>query len=114
MAGDFLSSDKFKNLKSRDNNLVLVLGVVAGALLIGAGIFLIVLSLGSPDRVADNVEFGDMASFSAFLILAGILIMGGVLARRFLDRSFFKGINKKLESHNGTSSNSTEKEYKKG
>lgn len=113
MAGDFLSSDKLKNLKSRDNNLVLVLGVVAGALLICAGIFLIVVSLGSPDRVADNVEFGDTVSFSAFLILVGVLIMGGVLARRFLEKSFFKGINKEIESHNGTSSDSTEKEYKK-
>lgn len=113
-ARDFLSSDKLENLKSKKEVLILAVGIVAGVLLICAGIFLIISSLGAPERVADNAEFGDMASFSAFLILAGVLIMGGVLARRFLNRSFFKGINNKVESHNGTSSNSTEKEYKKG
>ncbi|MGB9978700.1 hypothetical protein [Methanobacterium sp.] len=113
MIGDFISSDKLKNLKSGKNNLILVIGIIAGALLIFAGIYLMVVSAGSPERVADNVQFQDTSSFSAFLILAGVLVMGGVLARRFLEKSFFKGINKKLESHNGTSSNSTEKEYKK-
>lgn len=114
MVGDLLSSDKLKNLKSGKSNLILGIGIAAGALLIFAGIFLIVGSMGSPERVADNVQFEDMSSFSAFLILAGFLIMGGVLARRFFDKSFFKVINKKIESQNGTSSNSTEKEYKKG
>ncbi len=113
MVGDFLSPDKLKNLKSKKSTLILWIGIIAGALLIFAGIFLIVTSIGSPERVADNAEFGDMASFSAFLILAGVLLMGGVLARKFLEKSFFKGINKKVESHSGTSSNSTEKEYKK-
>ena len=110
MLGDFISSDKWKNLKSRKSNLVLIIGIVAGALLIYAGISLMIGSVGAPDRVADNVQFEDVSSFSAFLILAGTLLMGGVLVRRFLDRSFFKGINKEIESHNGTSSNSTEKE----
>lgn len=114
MIGDFLSSDKLKDLKSGSNKLVLGIGILAGALLIGAGILLIIGPVASPERVADNVEFGDMASFAAFLILAGVLVMGGVLARRFLDKSFFKRINNELDSHNGTSSNSTEKEYKKG
>ncbi|HEX3012904.1 MAG TPA: DUF308 domain-containing protein [Methanobacterium sp.] len=113
LVGDFLSSDKLRNLKSRESNLVLIIGIVAGALLIIVGVFLIMGSIGSPERVADNVQFEDMSSFSAFLILAGVLVIGGVLTRRFLDKSFFKGINKKIESHNGTSSNSTEKEYKK-
>ena len=114
MVGDLLSSDKLKNLKSGKSNLILGIGIAAGALLIFAGIFLIMGSIGSPERVADNVQFEDMSSFSVFLILAGFLIMGGVLARRFFDKSFFKVINKKIESQNGTSSNSTEKEYKKG
>ncbi len=110
MVGDFIGSDKWKNLKSRKSNLVLVIGVAAGVLLIFAGISLMMGSAGAPERVADNVQFEDVSSFSAFLILAGALVMGGVLVRRFLDRSFFKGINKEIESHNGTSSNSTEKE----
>ncbi|MEL7670822.1 MULTISPECIES: hypothetical protein [Methanobacterium] len=110
MIGDFIGSDKWKNLKSGKSNLVLVIGVVAGILLIYAGISLMMGSVGSPERVADNVQFEDVSSFSAFLILAGALLMGGVLVRRFLDKSFFKGINKEVESHNGTSSNSTEKE----
>ena len=110
MLGDFISFDKWKNLKSRKSNLVLLIGIVAGALLIYAGISLMMGSVGSPERVADNVQFEDVSSFSAFLILAGALLMGGILVRRFLDKSFFKGINKEIESHNGTSSNSTEKE----
>ena len=110
MLGDFISSDKWKNLKSGKSNLVLVIGIVAGILLIYIGISLMIGSAGSPERVADNVQFEDVSSFSAFLILAGALLMGGVLVRRFLDKSFFKGINKEIESHNGTSSNSTEKE----
>ncbi len=111
MMSDFISSDKIKNLKSRNNKLVIGIGIFVGALLISSGVFLM---MGSPERVADNAEFGDMASFSVFLILAGILLIAGVLAHRFLDKSFFKGINKELEPHNGTSSNSTKKEYKKG
>ncbi len=113
--GDFLSSDKLKGLKSGNSKLVIGIGVFAGALLIGSGVFLMVGSIGSPGKmVADNVEFGDIASFSVFLILVGILLIAGVFARKFFDKSFFKGINKELESHNGTSSNSTKKEYKKG
>ena len=110
MLGDFISSDKWKDLKSGKSNLVLVIGIVAGILLIYTGISLMIGSAGAPERVADNVQFEDVSSFSAFLILAGALLMGGVLVRRFLDKSFFKGINKEIESHNGTSSNSTEKE----
>jgi len=115
MVGDFLSSDKLKNIKSGKSKLVMVIGIFAGALLICSGVFLIIGSMGSPDKLlADNAEFGDTASFSVFLILIGIIVIAGVFARKFLDKSFFKGINKELESHNGTSSNSTEKEYKKG
>lgn len=112
MIGDFLSSDKLKDLKSGNNKLVMGIGIFAGALLIFAGI--ITLMTNSPEQVADNVIFGERAEFSVFLILAGILVIAGVFARKFLDKSFFKGINKEFESHNGTSSNSTKKEYKKG
>ncbi len=115
MMSDFLSSDKLKDLKSGNSKLVIGIGILIGALLIGSGVFLIIGSMGSPGKmVADNVEFGDVASFSVFLILTGVILIAGVFARKFLDKSFFKGINKKLEPHNGTSSNSTEKEYKKG
>lgn len=115
MMGDFLSSDKLKDLKSGNSKLVIGIGIFVGALLICSGVFLMIGSMGSPGKmVADNAEFGDMASFSVFLILVGIIIIAGVFARKFLDKSFFKGINKKLEPHNGTSSNSTKKEYKKG
>jgi hypothetical protein len=109
--GDILSSDKWDDLKSGKNNLVMGIGIFVGAFLIGLGFFLM---MGSPERVADNVQFGDMASFSVFLILAGVLVIAGVFAGKFLNKSFFKGMNKKVESHNETSSNSTKEEYKKG
>jgi len=109
--GDILSSDKWDDLKSGKNNLLVGIGIFVGAFLIGLGFFLMI---GSPERVADNVQFGDMASFSVFLILAGVLVIAGVFASKFLNKSFFKGMNKKVESHNETSSNSTKEEYKKG
>jgi hypothetical protein len=109
--GELLSSDKWDDLKSGKNNLVVGIGIFVGAFLIGLGFFLM---MGSPERVADNVQFGDMASFSVFLILAGVLVIAGVFAGKFLNKSFFKGMNKKVESHNETSSNSTKEEYKKG
>ena len=97
MMGDFLSSDKLKDLKSGNNKLVMGIGIFIGVLLIGSGIFLIVEFMGSPGKiVADNAEFGDIASFSVFLILAGILLIAGVFARKFLDKSFLKGLIKNL------------------
>lgn len=104
MVGDFLSSDRIKKIKSGDSRLITGIGIFVGALFI---IFGIVSMMNSPDRVADNVVFGEKAVFSVFLILIGILIMAGVLARRFLDKSFFQRINKEIEVGNGTSSNST-------
>lgn len=111
MMGDFLSSDKLKNIKSGKNKLVMGICLFVGALLIILGVLQMI---DSPDKVADNVIFGERAVFSVFLILMGILVIAGVFARKFLDKSFFEGINKEIESRDGVSSNSTKKEYQKG
>lgn len=109
MMGDFLKSDKLKNIKSGKSKLVMGIGVFVGSLFIGSGIFLM---MGSPERVADNAEFGDMASFSVFLMLIGVILIAGVFAGKFLDKSFFKGINSEIESQDGTSSDSNKENIK--
>lgn len=107
---EFLNSDRFKNIKSEKNKLITGIGLFIGALFIIGGI----LSMfGSAEQIADNVVFGEKAVFSVFLILIGILIMAGVLARRFLDRSYFKGITTEIEMGEKISSNSTSENIKK-
>ena len=109
MMGDFLKSDKLKDVRSRKSKLLMVIGIFAGAFLMGVGAFMITVS---PERVADNAELGDTASFSVFLMLIGTLLVAGSLASKFLDKSFFKGINSEIESGDETSSNSTKKNIK--
>jgi hypothetical protein len=94
-ADDFLKLFKVKDIKSGKNKLKIVIGVVAGSLLILGGIYFM---LAPVENVADNVIFGEHAVFSVFLILVGIIIIAVTLAPRFMDKSFFKGISTELES----------------
>jgi hypothetical protein len=110
MIGGFLNSDRWKDIKSGKSKLVMGISIFVGALLIGSGVFLM---MGSPERVADNAEFGDEAFFSVFLMLMGALLISGAVARKFIDKSFFKGINDEIESIDGTSSNSTKENIKR-
>ncbi|MGF7117248.1 hypothetical protein [Methanobacterium oryzae] len=107
---EFLNSDRFKNIKSEKGKIITGIGLFIGGLFILGGI---ISMLGAADQIADNVVFGEKAVFSVFLILIGILIMAGVLARRFLDRSYFKGITSEIEMGEKISSNSTSENIKK-
>lgn len=107
---EFLNSDRFKKMKLEKSKLITGIGLFIGGLFIIGGIISI---FGSADQIADNVVFGEKAVFSVFLILIGILIMAGVLARRFLDRSYFKGITTEIEMGEKISSNSTQENIKK-
>lgn len=107
---EFLNSDRLKKIKSEKNKLITGICLFIGALFIIGGI---ISMLGSAEQIADNVVFGEKAVFSVFLILIGILIMAGVLARRFLDRSYFKGITGEIEMGKEISSNSTSENIKK-
>lgn len=101
---------KVKDIESGKNKLKIIIGVMAGLILIILGIIYI---LAPSDTVADNVIFGEKAVFSVFLFLAGILIIAVVLAQKYLNKSFFGRINKELDSNNEMSSDQDEKDIKK-
>lgn len=103
---DILKLLKVKDIESGKNKLKIIIGIAAGSILILGGIFFMT---GSVETVADNVIFGEKAVFSVFLILLGILIITGVLAQKFLNKSFFKGINKEIESDKEAASNPNKK-----
>ncbi|MDI6724388.1 MAG: hypothetical protein QMD61_07040 [Methanobacterium sp.] len=103
---DILKLLKVKDIESGKNKLKIIIGIAAGSILILGGIFFM---MGSVETVADNVIFGEKAVFSVFLILLGILIIASVLAQKFLNKSFFKGINKEIESDKEASSNPNKK-----
>lgn len=103
---DILKLLKVKDIESGKNKLKIIIGIAAGSILILGGIFFM---MGSVETVADNVIFGEKAVFSVFLILIGIIIIASVLAQKFLNKSFFKGINKEIESDKEASSNPNEK-----
>ncbi len=109
-AEDFLRLLKVKDIKSGKKKLRIIIGIVAGSLLILTSIFLM---MAPTENVADNVIFNEKAVFSVFLILIGILIISGVLAQKFLDKSFFKGVNREFDSDKGVPSNQDEKNIKK-
>jgi hypothetical protein len=106
---DFLKILNIEDIESGKNKLKMITGIIAGLILILAGIFFVI---GNSETVADNVIFGEKAVFSVFLILVGILIISISLAQKFLDKSFFKGITKEIESDKGSSSNPNEKDIR--
>jgi len=107
---DFLKVFKVKDVKSGKNKLKVIIGLVAGSLLIVGGIYLL---LAPVENVADNVIFGEHAVFSVFLILIGIIVIAVALAPKFMDKSFFKGINTQLDSDKEVSSHQDEKNIRK-
>ncbi|MBI5679560.1 MAG: hypothetical protein HZC47_01480 [Methanobacterium sp.] len=110
LISDFLNSERFKHIKSGKNKIMMGIGIIVSVLLILSGIYLM---MGSAEKVADNVVFGEKAVFSVFLILIGILIIATVFAYKFLNKSFFKGIDAKIESPEKESSNPKQENIKK-
>ncbi|MGZ4856999.1 MAG: CvpA family protein [Methanobacteriaceae archaeon] len=88
---------KFKfirNLHSRKDKLLRIMGVVVGVIFIIAGVVYI---YGSAIKVVDNVEFGDRAVTSAFLVLIGLLIIAAVFARQLWRGTFLKNMQNQLQ-----------------
>ena len=109
MISDLLGPQRVKDIKSGKSKLLMGIGIFAGLLLI---IFGAIMTMGSADRIADNVVFGEKEVFSVFLILIGVLLIACSFAYKFLGKSFFKGINEDIESYNKTSSDSTKDNIK--
>ncbi|WP_414470093.1 hypothetical protein [Methanobacterium sp. ACI-7] len=110
MLSDIFGSEKIEEIKSGKSKLLLGIGVLAGLLFILLGI--IIITMGSADRVADNVVFGEKEVFSVFLILLGIIIMACTFAYRYMGKLFFKGIDGAIESYGETSSSSPKNNIK--
>jgi hypothetical protein len=111
MISDILGEERVKKIKSGNSKILMGIGIFAGILLI---IFGAVMIMGSADRIADNVVFGEREVFSVFLILAGILLIACSFAYKFLGNSLFKGIDDDIESYDKKSSDSTKNNVKKG
>ena len=107
---DILGSERIKDIRSGKSKLLMGIGIFVGLLLI---IFGAIMTMGSADRIADNVIFGEREIFSVFLILVGILLIACSFAYKFLGKSFFKGIDENIESYDKTSSDSTKNNIKK-
>jgi len=86
-------------LKSRKNFIIKAIATVIGVLFIVLGVIYGIL--GSPITVSSNVIFGERATFSAFLILIGFLVLASVFARKLLDKTFLKRIYSELEIAEG-------------
>jgi hypothetical protein len=110
MLSDLLGPKRIKEIKSGKSKILMGIGISIGILFIFSGIL---MTMGSVDRVADNVVFGEKEVFSVFLILIGILLIACSVAYKFLGKSFFKGIDNDIESYNETSSDSTKNNIKK-
>lgn len=100
---EVLGPERLNEIKSGKSKLLMGIGIVVGLLFV---IFGGLMMMGSADRVADNVVFGEREVFSVFLILIGVLIMACTLAYKFFGKSFLKGIDKDIESYDKVPSNS--------
>lgn len=87
LLSDILGQKRVERVKSKKSNLLVWVGIIIGFLFI---VFGAVLIMGSPDRVADNVVFGEKEVFSVFLILIGALIIACSIAYKFLGKTFFQ------------------------
>jgi hypothetical protein len=107
---DLLGPERVKNIKSGKNKILMATGIIIGLLFIVFGAIMI---MGSADRVADNVVFGEREVFSVFLMLIGVLIIACSLAYKFMGKSFFKEIDNDTNSYEKKSSDSAENNIKK-
>ena len=103
MISDLLGPERVKNIKSKKNKILMCTGTFTGSLLI---IFGIAMITEPAYRIADNVVFGEREVFSVFLILTGIILIACSFAYKFPDKSFFKRIDKDIESYDKKSSDS--------
>lgn len=108
--GDVIGPERAKEIKSGKSKIILGIGIVIGSLFI---IFGAVMMMGSADRVADNVVFGEKQVFAMFLLLIGVLIIACSFAYKYMDKLFLKGIDENIESHDKTSSDSNKNNIKK-
>jgi multisubunit Na+/H+ antiporter MnhG subunit len=90
----FIRFKFIRNLHSRKDNLLKIMGGIVGAIFIIAGVVYI---YGSSIRVVDNVAFGERAVTSAFLVLIGILVIAAVFAHQLWRGTFLKSIQNQLQ-----------------
>jgi hypothetical protein len=91
---EFITFKFIRNLHSRKDKLLKIMGGIIGAIFIIAGVVYI---YGSSIRVVDNVAFGERAVTSAFLVLIGLLIIAALFARQLWRVTFLKNIQKQLQ-----------------
>jgi len=95
---EVFGNDLFDSIKSRKDQILRYAATTVGVILIIYGIVLISASV---TKVADNVIFGEGASYAAFLMLLGFLIIVGAFSQKILDKTFLKNIHLELKNAEG-------------
>lgn len=95
---EVLDNDLFDSIRSKKDQILKYAAAAVGVILIIYGIVLISASV---TKVADNVIFGEGASYAAFLMLLGFLIIVGAFSQKILNKTFLKNINSELEIAEG-------------
>jgi hypothetical protein len=95
---ELMEHDLFDSLRSKKDQIFRYTAAIIGVILIVYGIVLISASV---TKVADNVIFGEGASFAAFSMLLGFLIIVAAFSQKILSRTFLKNINSELEKAEG-------------
>jgi hypothetical protein len=103
---EIMGHDLFKSIRSRKDQILRYVAVAIGVILIIYGVVLISASV---TKVADNVIFGEGASFAAFSMLLGFLIIVGAFSQKILNKTFLKNINSELEIAEGKTEAADEK-----
>lgn len=103
---EVMDHDLFKSIRSRKDQILRYVAVAIGVILIIYGVVLISASV---TKVADNVIFGEGASFAAFSMLLGFLIIVGAFSQKILNKTFLKNINSELEIAEGKTEAANEK-----
>jgi hypothetical protein len=95
---ELLDNDLFDSIRSKKDQILRYAAAAVGVILIIYGVVLISASV---TKVADNVIFGEGASYAAFLMLLGFLIIVGAFSQKILNKTFLKNINSELEIAEG-------------
>ncbi|UTB33765.1 MAG: hypothetical protein NKF70_06040 [Methanobacterium sp. ERen5] len=103
---ELMDNGLFKSIRSRKDQILRYVAVAIGVILIIYGIVIISASV---TKVADNVIFGEGASFAAFSMLLGFLIIVGAFSQKILNKTFLKNINSELEIAEGKTEAANEK-----